>query len=277
MTNPTSAGILIVTVIYNQKITDTNVYKTLLSEKEAVYIYDNSPAPQPVDNLPENWIYISDPSNPGLSTAYNKAAGYASANGYDWVLISDQDTIYPPGALDSYRTSICEHQTYRMFIPKVRISDSIYLSPVKKRLYFARTSPTEPASGEIALKKYAVINSGILVATDSFISCGGYNEKVFLDFSDFQFIERFASTYPKALVMDISCIQNFSNLADSKETKITRFTLFCRSLSGYAPLQTLGKLQVALVVLKRAISLCLSLKTFQPLSILLQNFKFKKI
>ena len=49
MTNPSAAKILIVTVIYNQKITGTNVYKTLLSEEESVYIHDNSPNPQHTD------------------------------------------------------------------------------------------------------------------------------------------------------------------------------------------------------------------------------------
>ena len=82
MINPSAAKILIVTVIYNQKITGTNVYKTLLSEEESVYIHDNSPNPQHTDGLPESWKYFSDPSNPGLSAAYNRAAGYAAANGY---------------------------------------------------------------------------------------------------------------------------------------------------------------------------------------------------
>ncbi len=264
MINPSAAKILIVTVIYNQKITGTNVYKTLLSEKEAVYIYDNSPAPQPVDNLPDNWIYISDTSNPGLSTAYNKAAGYASANGYDWLLISDQDTIYPPGALELYRTYIGKHQTSRMFIPKVRISDSTYLSPVKNRLYFARISPTEPSSGEITLKKYAVINSGILVTTDSFISCGGYNEKVFLDFSDFQFIERFEDLYKTAYVTDIICQQDFSDKSDNSEKKMLRFEMFCLSLKEYECVKQ-NKFFIHMAVLRRAIALSVKIRSLKPI------------
>lgn len=275
MKNPSAASILIVTVIYNQKISDTNVYKTLLSEKESVYIYDNSPSPQPVDNLPKNWVYTWDSSNPGLSTAYNKAAEYASANGYEWLLISDQDTIYPLKTLERYRWHIGAFRTTRMFLPKVKISDSTYLSPVKSKFYFARTTDKIPVSGEIELKKYAVINSGILVTIDSFLSCGGYNDKVFLDFSDFQFIERFENLYHLARVVDIECIQDFSNIVDSPQKKLSRFILFCKSLSGYESNKRHGKSMIAAIAFKRAISLCVSTKSIKPIAIFFNCRSYK--
>lgn len=275
MKNPSAASILIVTVIYNQKISDTNVYKTLLSEKESVYIYDNSPSPQPVDNLPKNWVYTWDSSNPGLSTAYNKAAKYASANGYEWLLISDQDTIYPLKTLERYRWHIGAFRTTRMFLPKVKISDSTYLSPVKSKFYFARTTDKIPVSGEIELKKYAVINSGILVTIDSFLSCGGYNDKVFLDFSDFQFIERFENLYHLARVVDIECIQDFSNIVDSPQKKLSRFILFCKSLSGYESNKRHGKSMIAAIAFKRAISLCVSTKSIKPIAIFFNCRSYK--
>lgn len=275
MKNPSAASILIVTVIYNQKISDTNVYKTLLSEKESVYIYDNSPSPQPIDNLPKNWVYTWDSSNPGLSTAYNKAAEYASANGYEWLLISDQDTIYPLKTLERYRWHIGAFRTTRMFLPKVKISDSTYLSPVKSKFYFARTTDKIPVSGEIELKKYAVINSGILVTIDSFLSCGGYNDKVFLDFSDFQFIERFENLYHLARVVDIECIQDFSNIVDSPQKKLSRFILFCKSLSGYESNKRHGKSMIAAIAFKRAISLCVSTKSIKPIAIFFNCRSYK--
>lgn len=276
MTNPSAAKILIVTVIYNQKISDTNVYKTLLSEKEDVYIYDNSPSPQPIDNFPKNWVYIWDKSNPGLSVAYNKAAEYAASNGYDWLLISDQDTIYPQKTLERYRWHIGAFRTTKMFLPKVKISDSTYLSPVTNKFYFAKTSDKIPVSGEIELKKYAVINSGILVTTDSFLSCGGYNNKVFLDFSDFQFIERFENIYHSAMIIDIECLQDFSNIVDSTQKKLSRFILFCKSLSAYESNKRYGKFMIAIVTLKRALNLCRMTKNIKPLIIFFKTYGFHK-
>lgn len=275
MINPSACKILIVTVIYNQKITDTNVYKTLLSEKTDAYIYDNSPLTQPTNYLPANWIYISDPSNPGLSVAYNKAAGYARANGYEWLLISDQDTIYPPNALELYRMYIGTHLSTRMFIPKVKITDNTYLSPVRSRLYFARTSHQLPPSEEINLNKYAVINSGILVTTDSFISCGGYNEKVFLDFSDFQFIERFEKLYKSAFVTDIVCQQDFSDSSDRREKKIRRFETFCQSLRGYECTDKKNIVFIHLTVLRRAIALSVKIRSLIPIKIFLRRYILK--
>lgn len=270
--NATPPRILIVTVIYNQKITDSNVFRSLLSKRMDVFIYDNSPTPQPHSGLPKNWTYISDPSNPGLSKAYNTAARFAVANGYNWLLITDQDTSFPPGAIDTYRLYAEKNEQYRMFIPKVLTAGNRYLSPVKAKRYSAHISESAP-SGKILLKGYAVINSGTLVTTDSFISCGGYNEDVFLDFSDFQFMERFAAKYHTAYVMDMECTQDFSNISDSADKKLTRFRLFCLSLSGYSSLRRFGRLELAAIVLRRAASLCLATRTLKPLGILFRYYR----
>lgn len=272
MTNPSACKILIVTVIYNQRIADTNVYKTLLTEKEDVYIYDNSPAAQPTDHIPSNWIYISDPSNPGLSYAYNKAARYAAANRYDWLLISDQDTIYPQRAVEQYRSYIGNHLSSKMFIPKVKISDGCYLSPVRNRKYIARISHRLPPSGEINLNRFAVINSGILVTTDSFLSCGGYSDKVFLDFSDFQFIERFGNRYNTVYVTDIICQQDFSDVNDDAKKKLHRFELFCLSLKEYECLKKKNRIFIHLAVIKRAFALSAKLKSIIPIKLFFSRY-----
>lgn len=267
-------AILIVTVIFNQKLRDTNVYKSLLNRRKAykVFIYDNSPSDinSHIGALPSGWVYTHDPSNPGLSTAYNKAARYAAANNIPWLLITDQDTIFPASALDHYRMYFEHNEEYCMFVPAVMTSTGMFLSPVRTHGYNARLSHSAPRR-KIKLKDYAVINSGILVATDSFLSCGGYNEKVFLDFSDFQFIERFAAKYHTAYVMDFDILQDFSNISDPPQKKLARFSLFCRSLDGYRSLRRFGRLQLRLVMLKRALSLCLSLRSPRPLQILIHH------
>lgn len=275
MTNPSACKILIVIVIYNQRITETNVYKTLLSENETVFIYDNSPTSQPIDSLPKKWIYIHDPSNPGLSKAYNIAAKYASTNGYSWILISDQDTSYPANAIERYRAYIGYNIHVRMFIPKVRLQDTTYLSPIKSRFYVSRISTSVPSSGEIKLKNYAVINSGILVTTDSFLSCGGYNDKVFLDFSDFQFIERFESQFKTAYLTDIVIQQNFSDKSDTPAKKLHRFEIFCQSLEGYECIQRKDLIFIRLTILRRAIALTIKIRSLKPIKKFLRRYIFK--
>lgn len=269
-----NCNILIVTVIYNQRIEDTNIFKSLLSEDDYVFIYDNSPKPQDIKRLPSNWIYISDTSNSGLSKAYNKAADYAQTQGIEWILIADQDTLFPHNAIDIYRMNIKLHGDIHMFLPKVRTVRNLYISPVKTVGYMPRPSRFTPDS-KISLKKHAVINSGTLVSTEAFKSCGGYNENVFLDFSDFQFMERFAFRYQFAYVLNMECIQDLSTFSDSTEKKISRFRLFCKSLSGYQSLRKFGRLQITAVVAKRALKLCIATRSLKPVAIMAKNYKPK--
>lgn len=266
-----NCNILIVTVLFNQQIKHTNVFRTLLGGYEDVYIYDNSAVAQISGQIPSKWVYVSDPSNPGLSTAYNKAAEYAHGHGYDWLLICDQDTIFPKNSIKTCLSHIQKHPGYNLFVPRIMADNSKYMSPIRIRNYVTKLSDSVP-SGRIDLDKYAVINSGMLVNTGAFLKCGGYNENVFLDFSDFQFIEKFSRLYPDAFVMDMTCKQNFSNLTDSTESKLNRFRLFCKSLYGYESLHRFGKHKITLIVIKRTLSLCLQSRSFKPLSIFFKTY-----
>lgn len=266
-------GILIVTVIYNQRIEDTNVFNTLLFDKEHVFVYDNSPSPMQKNNLPEGWEYVADASNPGLSKAYNKAAEYAAEHGFGWILLTDQDTMFPEGALDMYRDYIEKEKTQQLFLPKVWTTDRKCLSPVPSIRYFARITKDAPPVGTLDLNRHAVINSGMLVNTGSFLSCGGYNEDVFLDMSDTQFIERFAERYSTAYLTDICCIQDFSDISDSKDKKLVRFRLLCQSVAGYRPLRKHGRFWLSTLVAKRALSLCLSTRSIRPVLLLMRYYR----
>ena len=266
-----NSNILVITVLYNQALEQTNIYRTLLRECENVFLYDNSPSPETKDNLPAGWHYVSAPSNPGLSKAYNLGAEYASEHGFDWLLITDQDTIFPAGAFQEYTKRIAETEYPEIIIPQVITTDHRFLSPVKTHGYVSRLAESAP-SGDINLKKYAVINSGICVNTAAFQQCGGYNEKVSLDFSDFQFIEKFSKINPRAYVLNIKCIQDFSDITDNKEKKLSRFRLFCKSLKGYESSRPFGKVELTGVALKRAISVSLSTKTLLPLRIFLKEY-----
>ena len=66
------------------------------------------------------------------------------------------------------------------------------------------------------IKEYDIINSGMLIKVADFIKAGGYKEDVSLDFSDFQFIERLKRVTKNFIVLNIECIQDFSNNAEDK-------------------------------------------------------------
>ncbi len=67
----------------------------------------------------------------------------------------------------------------------------------------------------------------MLVKLEAFHEVGGYNEKVKLDFSDFQFIERFRKVYKTFYVIDIICEQDFSDDEISLPTQAKRFRYYC--------------------------------------------------
>ncbi len=62
----------------------------------SLLIYDNSPSPQTCEHPIANLFpvtYVHDPQNGGLAPAYNRALQMAEANGAEWLLLLDQDTV----------------------------------------------------------------------------------------------------------------------------------------------------------------------------------------
>lgn len=272
--------LLIVIVIYETKIYDSVAFKSLSENITDNYvnfkiiIYDNSKCKSEEisfrDSLLENYIW--DSNNGGVSKAYNYAARYAKANGFDWLLLADQDTIFPRNIIENYIEAINNNQDIKLFLPKVRVApNGKFMSPVKNYFFITSLSNTAP-SKIINPSKYGIINSGMLINVDAFWNVGGYNNKVWLDYSDFQFIERFSNKYHKAFVIDNECIQSFSNDNPDFNQKITRFKLFCSSVKNYQALKPLNKLWIGYSVLKRAISLTVKSRGIEPLYIFLKYY-----
>lgn len=265
------SDILVVAVLYKENLSDSKAWQTLLRDCPHVYIHDNSPEAACPENLPDGWVYRNDPSNPGLSAAYNAAARYAKEMGFHWLLLTDHDTTYPPGALRRMEELTKEYPDESLLVPQVRIPDGRYLSPVPLRNFFTRLEQT-PLRGEVELRKTAVINSGMLVSLDVFLRCGGYNEKVFLDFSDFQFIDRLSRIAPTGKVTDMELTQAFSGVEDTPERALKRFEMFCRSVRGYESGRNIRKgIALRLAILKRSLSLSLRLRSLEPVGMMMKS------
>ncbi|MBD5267197.1 MAG: hypothetical protein HDS41_03265 [Bacteroides sp.] len=267
-------NLLVVIILYKKDLEDSIAYQTLTkASAKSFLIYDNSPVPGKTPSVHNAKIhYVSDTSNQGLSHAYNYAADYAIKHGFDWIFISDQDTFFHDGIIREYDRAVKENPDIKLFLPHVRIAvDGKYMSPVKINRYFAKLSDSAPA-GIINPGNYAIINSGMMINTAAFINAGGYNEKVWLDFADFQFIERFARKYDRAFVIDLDCIQSFSDKEDTITQKIARYKNFCSSVKHYQPIKASDRFWIFLVTLKRCASLCAQSKKLTPISIFLKEY-----
>ncbi len=261
--------ILFVVVLYKQKYESTNVYNSLLIRvpQYNVLVWDNS-LDIKLNNHLNSWEgkYINSISNVGVSLPYNYACEYAFKCGYSWIMLLDQDTTFADNFMDELVYSLKKHPYIKLFFPMHCLSNGLFLSPVKLYMKFSRLS-NEQISGVVDITKYAIINSGMLVNVEIFREAGGYNEKVFLDYSDFQFIDRLAKINSYGYCLNSICIQNFSNDCIEKKALLNRFSLFCQSLKGCEYGNIIKAIGYNLVVLKRCFSLVYRLKSFRPFSV----------
>lgn len=225
--------IVFIFVLYKVNLTDCITFKSLnrfnteVNQKINLIIYDNSPISQTVystDKITVN-SYHHDKDNPGVSKAYNYGAAIAKSKGYKWIILLDQDTVFPSDFIDSLICAINCNPQIKLFVPMLKLKDGKPFSP--SRYKFKRGQPIELKQGVLSLTKFAPVNSGMTINVDAYLEAGGYLEKVSLDFADFQFIERFRKRYSNFYLFNSVAIQDFSNDETDLKKLETRFSIYC--------------------------------------------------
>ena len=224
-------AIYVVIVLYKIDLFEARSYQTLIAPNQIkdFLVYDNSPQEGYTDTskLPDGATYIHDKSNSGLSVAYNRGAQIAKEKDFRRVLLLDQDTYFEPNVWQAY----VENADYAGITSPIITTEgqqSLPFSPVKIDGLFKRAEKmTKP--GEYSLCQYAVVNSGCCVPTHLFLQCGGYDPRVTLDFSDFQFQLRLRKHYSKFLLLNAHAIQDFSNDCTDVSKIKARFVLYLKS------------------------------------------------
>lgn len=223
-------NILCVVVLYGKRLHESVSYRAARAQAGACgadvafYVHDNSPEADPGFVSASGMIYRHCPENKGLSAAYNAAAEYASKNGIRWLLLLDQDTELSDGFLRAYVDAIGSHPDTEVFVPQVLLPDGDFLSPMRR---WKKQRRPLAAGSRYPLGRYAVINSGMCISTRLFLLSGGYNEKVWLDFSDTQFVRRMlrAGT-SRFFLLRCACTQNFSNTEQSRSALKRRYEIY---------------------------------------------------
>lgn len=82
-----------VVIWYNPTNEDKNNINTYLPYIDKLYIIDNSPIKNNINNENKKINYIFNNNNIGIAEGLNKAAKMAINEGYNWLLTMDQDTI----------------------------------------------------------------------------------------------------------------------------------------------------------------------------------------
>lgn len=225
---------LIIIVLYNKELNDVkpfNYFKNLESHNNIfIILYDNSPIPHNIDHSYNYVKYIHNPQNEGISKAYNVGAEYALKYNYDWLILFDQDTEITDNYLSLLEDSINQFPNVNLFAPIVHNTNGIMSPKICK--YF-RPSENLTKTGLNRLDNVAIINSGLVVSVSSFFKCGGYNNDTFLDFADYQFIERIQKIESSFVIFDSHLMQDFSNDETSIPKLLNRFEIYCNCLKSY--------------------------------------------
>ena len=118
---------------------------------------------------------IENPKNTGLPVNYNRAARIAEQEGAEWLLIMDQDTVVPPDLIEKY-----QNHTGR--------EEVALISPV----ILDRNNPGAKARLQALPKEDCTvvercISSASLNRVRTIRELGGFDEKLFIDWVDYDY------------------------------------------------------------------------------------------
>jgi GT2 family glycosyltransferase len=228
--------ILICIVLYNQKIEESNAFRNLSMQDTKAdcffYLFDNSPCKSTVFPAMTNVYYTHNPNNPGLSVAFNHAAKYALENGFEWLLLSDQDTNFSMDFIQKMQMATIEYPSVSLFAPIVKLSNNTLFSPCKFRNMVSKPLQTV-SHGINSLRNTMPINSGLLIKTSLFFEAGGYDENLRVDFCDYAFLNKVKKIEDKYVVVDSIAVQSFSNEEVDKEKLLSRFRIYISDVTNY--------------------------------------------
>jgi GT2 family glycosyltransferase len=223
--------ILIVIVVYKKDIRQI-LANTIPHHCSAnIFVYDNSPDFQDTNDM--GVIYQHDPTNPGVSKAYNEAFKTASQMKKKWMLLLDQDTVVNMNIFSSFAEGIKSYPEQAVLVPFIRDSKSI-ISPYQ--FFLGRGVRVKKVkSGLHNFSRFNIINSGMLIRTEAFHKAGGYDERFPMDLSDVVFVERLSKLYPEFVLVDSIC-QHHLSMGASKgnaQDAMHRFNFYCKAIRYY--------------------------------------------
>ena len=116
--------ILPIIVIYEKDWSECNIFKSLFSKLEMeILIYDNSRKAS--NKRYENHLthYFHDPSNPGVSKAYNTCAKWAQQHGFSYIVLFDDDTILPLTYIANLYKVLKKEPAARVLVPLLKYNN----------------------------------------------------------------------------------------------------------------------------------------------------------
>ncbi len=243
--------ILYVVVLYEiplkQSTTIISLDKSALKSDVAidVLIYDNSKS----DNSSEythlfsnlNITIIHNPSNPGVSAAYNYALLEMQSQ-HEWVVLLDQDTLLSIETVVEYSKAamIAESENVYICAPVLLDSKSLLWSPSKQLLYRGVHINVETLKvGKfMQTQNNTILNSGLMVNRQIIPKIGSFNSDLFY-YSDLEFFDRYTDQYKYFYVIPLTHVHDISSHGrDNFEDATKRYPLLLRDSITYSKLKS---------------------------------------
>ncbi len=214
--------ISIVVVLYKKSLEESETLHTLLKildTKNNLLVFDNSPYRQYKNDCFEfhnfSVQYFHDPTNPGLSDAYNKALRIANTIKTKWLLLLDQDTTLT----DEYINEIIGLDSASFDDNCVAIMPHV-LSLNKKHIIAPRKLGLGMMTKEIVVKNRVVstqitgINSGTLLRIEYLNKINGFSTSYSLDMLDHWYFRKIFQDSYCVFVLNTAIYQDLSVQGD---------------------------------------------------------------
>lgn len=268
--------ILVVIVLYKCNIDNSTAFISAVNAANkasiipSFYIFDNTPGnkyhSQGKILNGFNVEYVFSDVNLGVSGAYNRAYEYAVDNDMNWIVLLDQDTHISSDYFSEFIKAKSKSDCL-LFAPVLRdIQSSKILSPCNYIL--GRASHMKSAeSGTYKLNNKSFLNSGLIVSTRLFELTGGYNEKLPMYFSDFNFIDRCRKYIDSYYLLNTTfCHSMSSNDKSDIDSFLPRFKMYMDgAMRCYDSAHM--KFVMSIWVLLRAVKSSIQLRSSKPLSL----------
>jgi len=226
---------LILIVIYNINITQSETIKSLIESKDCLFesdllIWDNSPISQDISLIYpffENYVkilYEHHPENLPLSKVYNKVINKFKNEGYDFLILLDQDSRFNKEYFIKLNNAFKENNEVSLFLPIIKYKNKI-VSPTKK--YFLKGFYfKKKVSGLQKAKNISAINSGMIISfkylKDKF---KGYDERLKNYCTDDYFMMEYCKNEKYLFILDYEFEHDLtlSTLNDSSDKLIKAY------------------------------------------------------
>lgn len=176
-------------VIYNKSCRESNSIKDIKKYAPDInlIVYDNSTNDFGNSKFckENNYFYFTQNKNVGISKAYNFIMDHFRFNKDDYLIMLDDDTHLTLEYLEETKKLVYLHQ-YDVNLPIVKANQKI-ISPYNYYMN-CRTKMIQNPS-DIIISKASGINSGMVINTNLFQKIR-YNENLFLDYVDYDFMRR---------------------------------------------------------------------------------------